>query len=241
MSQHPYQQHPQAPQQYGGNIPPQGPPAKSNALWWVLIGIAAVALVVLGFFVVRSLNAPTTDPTPGTDVSTTPVDTPSPQTTCCGPSPSESVDPSPSNDPTTPSRDWGSVVPPNVDNLADWADAQDFPTAVGAFALVDVEPNPMSSIAWNAHYREGEGVGSKPITAAFLTGTDRWARLVDGTLDPEIRGMAVCGIPAEPTFEGQMHCLVAANDGVVEVFGFDHQVTMDELAQVAQALHDGLR
>lgn len=236
MSQYPQQ--PQPPYQGNQGMPPAGAQRRnSNAIWWVVIGVAAVALVVIGVLVFRAMSAAEDQPTLG------PTDSPSQQTTCCGPSPTEPVDPSPSDDPTTPSQDWGDVVPPNVDNLRELLTVTEYPAQVGGMSVGETSFDAGIGTHSETWYESEDPFAddAQSISAAILEGPNRWA---DNTSDLNgivVTGDTVCGMPENPVFEGEVLCLVAGQESLLSVFGYDYEVTVEELADYTQEIYDGLR
>lgn len=208
-----------AQQQWNGPYPagpsgPPTPPRKSNAVWWVVIAVAAAVLVgVVAWALLRS-GTPEPTPTP---------ESPTPTTT------TSSTDPG-----TASGEDWGPFPPANPDDLRDLSDPE-FPETLGEFTLESANVDSASGLASYINEEEASVLSAWVI----FTSVD-YAGMVAEIEDPAYVGSAVCGSVVDEaiSYEG-VSCVMAGQGETLEVGTMD-DITVEELAALVEELYETL-
>lgn len=207
------QQQYNGPYQTGPGGPPT-PPRRSNAVWWVVIAVAA--LVLVGAVAWALLRSDTPEPTP------TPTffeSTPTAATTDPG---------------TGADEDWGPFPPANPDALRDLSDPE-FPETLGEFTLESANVDFASGLATYVHEDDAAS-----LSVWLIFTTVDYAGMVAEIEDPAHVGNAVCGSVVDEaiSYEG-VSCVMAGQGETLEVGTMD-DITIEELSALVEELYETL-
>lgn len=197
-----------------------GPPAapsrtSSNAVWWVVLGVAvAVFIGFLAWLLLRPTGSPTVPPT-----------TPGQQTTSA-----VTTDPPPSPSPSEPSGsgvDYGALPPANLGSLRSLANGVLPDTIAGHTAT-----NKKDDVGgFYADYRdEAKFTG---FNAAITVGPFGYKAAVDGLESPKHVGNATCGMNGSLVV-----CVMAGESETLEVGSVAPELTMEQIADFTQQIYD---
>lgn len=211
-------------QQWQGPPGPQHPPGRtssSTTVWWVLIGVAALALVAVVVWVVVSMSsgpdAPNPDPTVST--ATSPTETEPTKT-----EPTE----------TEPTDDWGGFPPANPDSLRDFRDPQ-YPEVLGSFSLDRVHDDAMG---FDAGYMDIEA--GTALSALVELDRGQYASRLGSLENVAYIGLAVCGTEVTETGREANECLMAGETVFLSVSTVSDGITLDDVAELTQELYQQL-